>query len=98
MPDTALKPDCGECPKHPIIEYKSNLAMGLLGANLFGVLVIAASVSYGVLMVIPDLKHEIVQEMSKVDKRASTMEYRLVALEDVAKQYLAQTRPIEVRK
>lgn len=83
------------CAHHSILEFKGNLALAALGANLVGILIIAAASCWGVYKVIPEFKAAVVAEMSKTQQRAEVVEYRITKIEQVADKYLADMAEYE---
>jgi len=72
------------CGNHQIIEYKTNLSMSLLGANLFGVALIAGMVAWSMLRGIPAMEERITnkivpltERVAKLEQWKETMEARL---------------------
>ena len=84
-----------DCANHSILEFKGNLALAALGANLFGVLIVAIASCWGVYKVIPDFKAAVVAELSKTQSRADIIEYKIGTLEKVANRYIADVAEYE---
>lgn len=94
-PDTPKRRQEDSCAHHSILEFKGNLALAALGANLIGILVIAGASCWGVYKVIPDFKASVVAELSKTQQRAELVEYRITSLQKVADKYLADVSEYE---
>lgn len=69
------------CPAHPVMEYKNNLAMGLLGANLLGVLVVAVLVGLALYDKMPSMEDKIMSKLEPLTERVAKVEQRVETLE-----------------
>lgn len=82
MPKTNRKDCDGEnCEAHPVLEFKTNLSMGMLGANLLGVILIASMVAWSLAKSIPEMEERLtskitplVERIAKLEQWKSTME------------------------
>ena len=69
------------CDGHQVIEFKSNLSMSMLGANLLGVVVIAAMMGWALAKSIPEMEERITAKLSPIIERVAKLEQRLENVE-----------------
>lgn len=96
MAPDQMRRQSDNCAHHSIIEFKGNIALAFLGANLIGVLAIAIASGWAVFKVLPEFKAEVVSELSATRERAGIVEYKITTLEKVANKYMADVAEYEM--
>jgi len=73
--------DPGNCAGHSVLEYKSNLSMAFLGANLLGVIAIVLMVGWTMLKGMPAMEQRIADKISPIIERIAKLEQRVDNIE-----------------
>jgi hypothetical protein len=78
------KPD--NCQSHGELEYKTNISMKLLGANLLGVLITVAMVGWALAKGMPEMESRLVAQINTLSQRVAKLEswQRDCELRDIA--------------
>jgi hypothetical protein len=71
----------GKCDDHPLLEFKANLSMALLGANLLGVVMIAAMVGWSLAKSIPSMEARLTAQITPLVERLARLEQRVSSIE-----------------
>jgi hypothetical protein len=82
---TDAKRPLNHCDGHQVLEFKSTLSMTMLGANLLGVIVIAAMVGWSLAKAIPEMEERLSSKISPIIERVAKLEQRMENMENRVK-------------